>query len=338
MSRAAPIGLRCLPSLYQRHLCGLLETLVWGRPKAPKGVVKIFDHVVYERFLKGHDKEKLIYSFPAGESMHDQMRADICHSLFDAQQEATLLALLRHNESSEAVVYSSLYWDSFEHANATNTSAMAYNFENQNQRQTQKFKADFKDNEYSYVPKLKDDFHDVFAQLEKEMAIDPDKIAFAEAAESPIEVGNVVKGKSSKMEEVVPQMAYGQPHSIRKYPGHLNQQDTFENPYFKPNYPQMQPQGQMGYPQYPQQGYPQYQPQYGKRRRKRQAKESYDAHFGLHRIMSTGIQNCKTFRPSLTHFNPFWPVLAQFSSFWMIQNLFEVWLLLISVSFVVENL
>ena len=54
---------------------------------------------------KGHDKEKLIYSFPQGESMHDQMRADICHSLFGTQQESTLLALLRHNESSEAIIY-----------------------------------------------------------------------------------------------------------------------------------------------------------------------------------------------------------------------------------------
>ena len=54
---------------------------------------------------KGHDKEKLIYSFPQGESMHDQMRADICHSLFGSQQESTLLALLRHNESTEAIIY-----------------------------------------------------------------------------------------------------------------------------------------------------------------------------------------------------------------------------------------
>ena len=81
---------------------------------------------------KGHDKEKLVYSFPAGESMHDQMRADICHSLFGTQQESTFLGLLRFNESNEATVYNSLYWDSFEHANATNTSAMAKNFLNDN--------------------------------------------------------------------------------------------------------------------------------------------------------------------------------------------------------------
>ena len=40
---------------------------------------------------KGHDKEKLFYSFPSGESMHDQMRADICHCLFASKQEATFL-------------------------------------------------------------------------------------------------------------------------------------------------------------------------------------------------------------------------------------------------------
>ena len=81
---------------------------------------------------KNHDKEKLLYNFPKGESMHDQMRADICHCLFGTQQEATLLAFQRSNESSEAVLYSSLYWDSFEHANATNTSAMADAYINQN--------------------------------------------------------------------------------------------------------------------------------------------------------------------------------------------------------------
>ena len=139
---------------------------------------------------KGHDKEKLIYSFPSGESMHDQMRADLCHRLFGAQQEATLVALLRFNETNEAVVYSSLYWDSFEHANATNTSAMAYNYMNQNPNQESKYRDNIKDNEYSILPKLKNDFHDAFAELEKEMAEDPSrKIAFSEAADDPVEIG-----------------------------------------------------------------------------------------------------------------------------------------------------
>ena len=48
---------------------------------------------------KGHDKEKLFYSFPSGESMHDQMRADICHCLFASKQEATFLGkcLVQHS-------------------------------------------------------------------------------------------------------------------------------------------------------------------------------------------------------------------------------------------------
>ena len=130
--------------------------------------------------------------------MHDQMRADLCHSLFGTQQEATLLALLRNNESNEAVLYSSLYWDSFEQANATNTSAMAYNFLNNNPNKESKFRDNIKENEYSYVPKVKDNFHDVFAELQKEMGEEPveRKVGFSEAADDPVVVGNVVKGKT----------------------------------------------------------------------------------------------------------------------------------------------
>ena len=45
-------------------------------------------------------------------------------------------------------IYSSLYWDSFEHANATNTSAMAFNFVNQNPLKETEFKDRMKDNDY----------------------------------------------------------------------------------------------------------------------------------------------------------------------------------------------
>lgn len=248
---------------------------------------------------KGHDKERLVYSFPSGESMHDQMRADVCHALFGTQQEATLLALSRFNESAESVIYSSLYWDSFEHANATNTSAMAFNYVNQNPNKESEYKASLKDNDYSVIPKVGDDFHDVFAELEKQLALDPNKVAFAESADAPVEVGNVLKSdRRNKGEETVPNIGYNQPHSVKKYPTELgaNQQDNFENPYARqqqyqmpvqqPVYPQ-QPQ----YPQYPQYppAYPQYpQGGYGRRRRKR-AVPDYDAHWGIHRIMSTGM-------------------------------------------------
>ena len=109
-----------------------------------------------------------------------------------------------------------------------------------------------------------------------------------------------MKAEPSSVEEVVPNMAYGQPHNVRKYPSHLaqNQQDSFEYPYARQkqqNYPQMPP---VGYPQYPQ-GYPQYQPNYGKKRRKRKASsskyEQFDAHSGIHRIMSTGMNLAHAF-------------------------------------------
>ena len=255
---------------------------------------------------KGHDKEKLKYSFPSGESMHDQMRADICHSLFGTQQESTFLGLLRFNESNEATVYNSLYWDSFEHANATNTSAMAKNFLNDNPSSETEFKSLAKDNDYSVLPKLGNDFHDVYAELEKILAEDPNRVqqAYAEAAEDPIQVGNVVQGnlktfpfshnkllidksiltgKANPGEEVVSNLNYGQAHNVRKYPSHLapSQQDNYENPYSRQYPPQM--------PQYPQQNnYPSYpQPNYGKRR-KRDTSKDYNAHWGIHQIMSTG--------------------------------------------------
>ena len=98
-------------------------------------------------------------------------------------------------------------------------------------------------------------------------------------------------------------IVYGQGHNIRKYPGHLapNQQDNFENPYARkqPTYPQMPPVP-VPYPSYPQ-GYPQYpmQQNYGRRRRRKKREtvkklaDDYDAHWGIHRIMSTGIKIAK---------------------------------------------
>ena len=215
--------------------------------------------------------------------MHDQMRADICHSLFGTQQESTFLGLLRFNESNEAVIYNSLYWDSFEHANATNTSAMATNFLRENPNSESAYRTLAKDNDYSVLPKMGEDFHDVYAELEKILAEDPNRVqAFAEAADTPVEVGNVVQGKANPAEEVVPNLNYGQAHNVRKYPSHLppNQQDNFENPYSR-QYPAQIPQ----YPQYPP-AYP--QPNYGKKRRKRAANHDYNAHWGIHQIMSTG--------------------------------------------------
>ena len=61
------------------------------------------------------------------------------------------------------------------------------------------------------MPKLKSNFHDVFAELEKEMAEDPGrKIAFADAADNPVMIGDVVKGQANPLQEVVPNIIYGQ--------------------------------------------------------------------------------------------------------------------------------
>ena len=88
---------------------------------------------------------------------------------------------------------------------------MAFNFVNQNPLKETEFKDRMKDNDYSIVPKLKSNFHDVFAELEKEMAEDPGrKIAFADAADNPVMIGDVVKGQANPLQEVVPNIIYGQ--------------------------------------------------------------------------------------------------------------------------------
>ena len=79
----------------------------------------------------------------SGELMHDQMRADICGSLFGTRQEATFLALQRFNSTREIPIYSSLSWDAFEHANATNTSALADIYVKKNPNQENSLKTGF---------------------------------------------------------------------------------------------------------------------------------------------------------------------------------------------------
>ena len=50
----------------------------------------------------------------------------------------------------------------------------------------------------SVVPKLKSDFHDVFAELEKELAKNPN-MAYSEAEDTPLDVvDTLVKGKRKK--------------------------------------------------------------------------------------------------------------------------------------------
>ena len=52
---------------------------------------------------------------------------------------------------------------------------------------------------YSVVPKLKSDFHDVFAELEKELAKNPN-MAYSEAEDTPLDVvDTLVKGKRKNL-------------------------------------------------------------------------------------------------------------------------------------------
>ena len=70
---------------------------------------------------------------------------------------------------------------------------MAFNFVNENPHKEAEFKENIKENDYSMIPKLKSNFHDVFAELEKEMAEDPErKIAFADGADNPVIIGEAI--------------------------------------------------------------------------------------------------------------------------------------------------
>jgi hypothetical protein len=83
--------------------------------------------------------------------------------------------------------------------------------------------------------------------------------------------------------EVMPNVAYSQPHNVQKYRPELGAQvDNFENPYAVRNYPQQQQQQQQQQMPSPyQQGYPGTMG----RRKKRELK---DYAWGIHRLMSTG--------------------------------------------------
>ena len=55
---------------------------------------------------------------------------------------------------------------------------------------------------YSVVPKLKSDFHDVFAELEKELAKNPN-MAYSEAEDTPLDVvDTLVKGKRKNLNKL----------------------------------------------------------------------------------------------------------------------------------------
>ena len=84
--------------------------------------------------------------YSAGLSMHEKSRTDICQTLFGSPQIATYYAFQRRSASNQTVVYKSLRWMDFEHANLTNTSALAerYLTENPSQQVRLVFERTFK--------------------------------------------------------------------------------------------------------------------------------------------------------------------------------------------------
>ncbi|XP_040572858.1 uncharacterized protein [Lepeophtheirus salmonis] len=220
---------------------------------------------------KGHERERLKFSFPPGTSMHQQSRTDICNALFDAIQISQFSAFSRYSGSNQTVIYDSQTWASFEHSGTINTSALATKY----LRKTPALK-DYSLNygddqqQYSIFPYVKNDFEDKLALLEKELAEsrvpnDEDEgIAYLEGESSPILLPSSSRKSSVKKihSEVLPDIHYplNQPHNIRKLPNELNLDldDTFS-------------------------------------RTKRTASHEF---WGIHRLMSTG-----TLAPPIIHSN-----------------------------------
>ena len=120
----------------------------------------------------------------------------------------------------------------------------------------------------------------------QDYATDPESVGYAEGEEQPegVRIQMPKDDKLVQTGEVMPNVAYSQPHNVQKYRPELGaQMDNFENPYVVRNYPpqQQQQQQQQQMPPPYQQGYPGIMG----RRKKRELK---DYHWGIHRLMSTG--------------------------------------------------
>lgn len=196
-----------------------------------------------------------------------------------------------------------------EHANVTNTSALAEQFLRKNPTTNQEdYRSSSEDTEdrYSVLPYRKEGFDDILAQLEKEMQRDYDEgvldpeglppsplgrglgkkndVAYIEGEESGIliPVSRTEQPHRPLTKEIVPDIGYAQPHNVQKNPSELDGVDNYENPYAR------SPDGSPY----------QQDPNYGRkrerkrRRTKRQAPnggtEPRHKYWSLRRLLSTG--------------------------------------------------
>ncbi|TRY71775.1 hypothetical protein TCAL_12171 [Tigriopus californicus] len=257
-----------------------------------------------------NERQKLHYAFPDYVHIHDQARADLCQNLFKTNQITRYLALQRFNISNQTPVYESTQWMDTEHANVTNTSALAEQYLRKNPTTNQEdYRSDSEDTDdrFSVLPYRKEGFDDILAQLEKEMQRDYDEgvldpegglpvspldrglgkkndVAYIEGEESGILIpaSRSEQPRRPLTKEIVPDIGYAQPHNVQKNPSELDGVDNYENPYAR---------SQDGSPY-------QQDPNYGRKRerkRRRIKRQSQNSgpeprhkYWSLHRMLATG--------------------------------------------------
>lgn len=112
-----------------------------------------------------HTGEKLKYGFRDSTHMYEKSQADLCRSLFGTRQEAKYLAMSSKFQDG-IPIYNSTDWESFEHLDVPNTSALADQFLKDNP--DIKAKLEESDDQYSVLPYKKKDFDNYIKLLQDE--------------------------------------------------------------------------------------------------------------------------------------------------------------------------
>ena len=113
----------------------------------------------------GHVGEKIKYAFRADAHMYEKSQADLCRSLFGTRQDAKLFAMSNAFQNGISI-YNSTDWESYEHLDVPNTSALAIQFMKDNPELQAKVEST--DDEYSVLPYKKKDFENYIKLLQQE--------------------------------------------------------------------------------------------------------------------------------------------------------------------------
>ena len=112
-----------------------------------------------------HKGQKVKYAFRASAHMYEKSQADLCRSLFGTRQDAKLMVMSKKFQEGISI-YNSTDWESFEHLDVPNTSAMAAKYMEENP--DLKTKLDQAEDDYSVLPYKKKDFDNYIKLLQEE--------------------------------------------------------------------------------------------------------------------------------------------------------------------------